>query len=450
MGKATWSTPLLFHSKRLCFSVLYLFTVLFLALYSSLSSTKCIFRSSPFDPIQTPLFFYPHTYGEHKYAIPTLRSSCVSPVFFSDYWLVLKEIQDFCLNSSYSPLVLRYQRKKSGSFAGNFSTQKRLSYFDHSDDKAEIPCGFMKEFPINASDRIFMRRCKDVVVVSATFGDHDKIRQPKGLGSKTLETVCFFMFIDDITLKGLHAHHLLLDETEENKIGVWRIIRVKGKLPYENQAMNGVIPKYLVHRFFPNAKFSIWVDAKLQLTVDPLTLIHSLIISENVDMAISKHPYYIHTLEEAMATARWRKWADVESLKMQMETYCENGLRPWTPEKLPFTTDVPDSALILRRHGVESNLFSCLMFNELEAFNPRDQLAFAFVRDRMNPKVKMNMFEVEVFEQIGVEYRHNLKYVLGSFTEVPKAKRARSDGSVNGSSWKCENYLLEMWGESHD
>lgn len=177
-----------------------------------------------------------------------------------------------------------------------------------------------------------------MVVVSAIFGDHDKIRQPKGLGSNTLETVCFFMFIDDITFRCLHSHHLLLDETEENKIGVWRIIRVKSKLPYENQAMNGVIPKYLIHRLFPNAKFSIWLDAKLQLTVDPVMLIHSLIISEDVDMAISKHPYYIHTLEEAMATARWRKWADVESLKMQMETYCENGLRPWTPEKLPYTT----------------------------------------------------------------------------------------------------------------
>ncbi|KAJ4982473.1 hypothetical protein NE237_033310 [Protea cynaroides] len=407
-------------------------------------------RSSPFDPIQTPLFSYPHTYGEHKYAIPTHRSSCVSPVIFSDYWMVFAEIQDFCLNSSYSPSVLRYPRKRRSSFSGNFSAQKRFSYFDHSDDKTEVPCGFMKEFPINGSDRFLMRTCKDVVVVSAIFGDHDKIRQPKGIGSKTLETVCFFMFIDDITLRGLHAHNLLLDESEESKIGVWRIIRVRGHLPYKNQAMNGEIPKYLVHRLFPNVKFSIWVDAKLQLTVDPLLLIHSFIILEDVDMAVSKHPYYIHTLEEAMATARWRKWADVESLKTQMETYCENGLRPWTPEKLPYTTDVPDSGLIMRRHGVESNLFSCLLFNELEAFNPRDQLAFAFVRDRMNPKVKMNTFAVEVFEQIVVEYRHNLKRVLGSFMDVPNAKRARSDASVNGSSWKCESYLLEMWGESRD
>lgn len=82
-AKAKFSTPLLFQSKLLCFSLLYLLTSLFLALYSTLSSTKCIFRSSPFDPIQAPLFTYPSSYGEHKYSIPTLRSACTSPVFFS-------------------------------------------------------------------------------------------------------------------------------------------------------------------------------------------------------------------------------------------------------------------------------------------------------------------------------------------------------------------------------
>ncbi|KAF8413579.1 hypothetical protein HHK36_001570 [Tetracentron sinense] len=447
MGKATSSPPLLFQSKLLCFSLLYLFSTLFLALYASLSSTKCIFRSSPFDPIQNPLFSYPSTYGEHKYATPTLRSSCISPVYFSDYGMVLKEIHDFCRNSSDSSSILRYLQSKADSFGGNFSAQKRMSYFDHGDDRVEVPCGFMKEFPVNDSDQIAMENCKGVVVVSAIFGDHDKIRQPRGLGSKTLETVCFFMFVDDATFKGLNSHNILMKKSREYKIGAWRIVRVTGKLLYENPAMNGVIPKYLVHRLFPNSKFSIWLDAKLQLMVDPLLLVYSLVISENVDMAISKHPYYLHAMEEAMATARWKKWADVDSLKTQMETYCENGLQPWTPEKLPYTSDVPDSAMILRKHGVSSNLFSCLMFNELEAFNPRDQLAFAYVRDQMNPKIKMKMFEVEVFEQIAMQYRHNLKRGGASSS---KTKRAISDSYVNGSSSRCERYVLQMWGESHD
>ncbi|XP_059668984.1 alkaline ceramidase TOD1 [Cornus florida] len=444
------STPLLFQSKILCFSLLYLFSSLFLALYFAISPTKCLFRSSPFDPIQAPLFSYPHSYGEHKYAIPTLRSSCDSPVYFSDYWMVLKEIQNFCQNSSYGSQILRYMQGTADSFGGNFSTQKRISFFNHQDDEIEIPCGFFKKFPISNSDRIAMEKCNGVVVVSANFGDHDKIRQPKVLGSKTLDIVCFFMFVDEITLKGLAYHNLISRKSKEYKIGAWRIVKISTEQLYENAAMNGVIPKFLVHRLFPNSKYSIWIDGKLQLVIDPLLLIHSLIISENVDMAMSRHPFYIHTMEEAMATARWNKWWDVDSLKTQMETYCENGLQPWTPEKLPYTTDVPDSALILRKHSVANNIFSCLMFNELEAFNPRDQLPFAYVRDLMNPKMKMNLFDVEVFEQVAIEYRHNIKNVGPTSRKGTKTKRATPGLFVNGSCSKCDRYLLKMWGESHD
>ncbi|KAH7840024.1 hypothetical protein Vadar_011521 [Vaccinium darrowii] len=408
MGKATSRVPLLFQSKLLCFSLFYLSSSLFLALYSSLSSTKCLFfRSSPFDPIQTPLFSYPSTYGQHKYAIPTLRSSCTSPVYFSDYSMVLKEIREFCRNSSLSgfPHHPKYMQGKAQSFGGNFTTQQRISYFDYSDVRLEIPCGFFLEFPISNSDRNAMEKCNEVVVVSAIFGDHDKIRQPKGLGSKTLDHVCFFMFVDDSTLTGLHSHNLIpkTNSLEEKKI-----------------------------RCLENYQ-------------------------ENVDMAISRHPYYIHTMEEAMATARWKKWWDVDSLKKQMETYCENGLQPWTPNKLPYPSDVPDSALIVRKHSLASNHFSCLLFNELEAYNPRDQLAFAYVRDQMKPtKLRLNMFDVEVFEQVVVEYRHNLlKQQSGPTSSaaaaaVPKTKRATSDLFLNGSCSKCDGYLLQMWGESHD
>ena len=113
---------------------------------------------------------------------------------------------------------------------------------------------------------------------------------------------------------------------------------------------------------------------------------------------------------------------------------------------------MPDSAIILRKHGLRSNLFSCLLFNEMDAFNPRDQLAFAYVRDLMSPRMKLNMFPVEIFEQIAVEYRHSLKPGVGNSQSkgTKKTKRAGNDLLyVNGSCCsKCQKYLLEMWGES--
>ncbi|XP_019439699.1 PREDICTED: uncharacterized protein LOC109345264 [Lupinus angustifolius] len=457
MGKLiTSSKPLILQSKLLCFSLLYLFTTLFLALYTTLSQSKCFFRSSPLDPIQNSLFSYPSSYGEHKYALSTTRSTCSSPVYFSDYWDVVKEIKNWHKNFSGYSIPLRYMQGNGDSFGGNFTTSVRFSYFDNQTDGKEVPCGFFKKFPISDSDGNAMEKCDNAVVVSAIFNDHDKIRQPKGLGSKTLENVCFFMFVDDVTLKGLEHHGLISSNSKEYKIGVWRLVKVAKEDLYENAAMNGIIPKYLVHRLFPNSKFSIWIDAKLQLVVDPLLLIHSLVISVNVDMAISNHPYYVHTMEEAMATARWKKWLDVNALKVQMETYCEHGLQPWSPSKKPYVSDVPDSALILRKHELGSNLFSCLMFNELDAFNPRDQLPFAFVRDKMKPNLKINMFDVEVFEQVTVEYRHNLKHIEGTTSSTAKkvsppgrTKRAHPDlFYVNGSCCgRCQNYLSVMWGE---
>ncbi|KMT02236.1 hypothetical protein BVRB_9g206270 [Beta vulgaris subsp. vulgaris] len=445
--------PLLLRSNRLCVSCFFLFTSLVIAFCVAISpSIKCLlFRAAPYDPIRSPLFSYPSSYGEHKHVLPTFRSSCSSPVFFSDYPSVFKEIQQYC--QDWTDLPLSYMQGKAATFGGNFSIDKRVSFFDQLQQRTEFPCGFFKPFTVNDYDRVEMVGCKGVVVVSAIFGDHDKIRQPKGLGSKTLDITCFFMFVDDATLKGLLNHNLISLESNEYKIGVWRLVNVSTEGLYKNPAMNGVIPKYLVHRLFPNAKYSIWVDAKLQLVVDPLLLIHSLLTKEGVDMAISRHPFFTHTMEEAMATTRWRKWLNVEEIKMQMETYCENGLRPWSSSKLPYISDVPDTALILRKHGVGNNIFSCLMFNELDAYNHRDQLAFAYVRDKMNPKIKMNMFEVEVLEQIVLEYRHNLKRGASSSPSNPgnrvKIIRAQPDVSAANGLGKCQGYFSEMWGESH-
>ncbi|KAL8192281.1 hypothetical protein R6Q57_027948 [Mikania cordata] len=452
MGKT--STPLLFQSKLLCFSLSYLFLSLFFVFYTSLSSTtKCHFRSSPFDPLQSPLFNYPQSYEQNKHPIPTLHSSCNSPVFFSDYWFVLNEIQRIVGDSSWDYKGLRYVQGdgNGGCFGKNYSLNQRISYFDYGDGGIEIPCGFFNKFPVSDYDRISMESCNGVVVVSAIFGDHDKIRQPKGLGSKTLNLVCFYMFVDDVTMQQLYYQNILSRKNKESTVGVWRLVKVSSRELYENPAMNGIVPKYLVHRLFPNSKYSIWVDAKVQLVVDPLLLLHSLLIVKDVDMAVSKHPFYVHTMEEAMATARWKKWWDVDSLRVQIETYCENGLQPWSLKKKPYPSDVPDSAIILRKHGTTSNLFSCLLFNELEAFNPRDQLPFAFVRDLMNPKIKLNMFDVEVFEHVASEYRHNIKHVSSVRTQPARPNRASPDLIANGvSHTKCDSYLAQMWGDPQD
>lgn len=64
-----------------------------------------------------------------------------------------------------------------------------------------------------------------------------------------------------------------------------------------------------------------------------------------------------------------------------------------------FLTDVPEGSFIVRAHTPMSNLFSCLWFNEVDRFTPRDQLSFAYTYyklRKMNPDKPfyLNMFKV--------------------------------------------------------
>lgn len=67
--------------------------------------------------------------------------------------------------------------------------------------------------------------------------------------------------------------------------------------------------------------------------------------------------------------------------------------------------DVPEGSFIIRAHTPMSNLFSCLWFNEVDKFTPRDQLSFAYTYQklrRMNPgkPLYLNMFKVSNLQNI--------------------------------------------------
>lgn len=209
-----------------------------------------------------------------------------------------------------------------------------------------------------------MEKCRGVVVASAIMNDHDKVRQPRGLGAETLRTACFFLFIDDATRAALARQGVLPARGGggggHTTVGAWRVVTLVGRrraggggLPYEDPAMNGVVAKHLLHRLFPGARFSVWVDGKVQLTVDPVLLVHALLVRERADVAVSRHPFNRHTMEEAIATARWRKCRDVDAVRAQMETYCANGLRPWSPSKLPYPSGKKRYAGIFLLHGAK-------------------------------------------------------------------------------------------------
>lgn len=63
----------------------------------------------------------------------------------------------------------------------------------------------------------------------------------------------------------------------------------------------------------------------------------------------------------------------------------------------------------------------------------------------MRSKLNINMFEVEVFEQVAVEYRHILK--KGGPHMGPEARRARPGLFRHEGFGKCEGYFSKMMGQ---
>ncbi|MCO5554086.1 hypothetical protein L7F22_007612 [Adiantum nelumboides] len=153
------------------------------------------------------------------------------------------------------------------------------------------------------------------------------------------------------------------------------------------------IPKLLLHRLFPNARFSLWIDGKLQLVVDPYQVLERFLWRQNQTFTISQHYKRLDVFEEAEANKAAGKYENA-SIDAQVDFYRREGMTHFDMSSSPFRSDVPEGCVIIREHTPVSNLFTCLWFNEVDRFTSRDQLSFAVVRNKIVEKVSWgtNMF----------------------------------------------------------
>ncbi|XP_020210837.1 uncharacterized protein LOC109795725 [Cajanus cajan] len=284
-----------------------------------------------------------------------------------------------------------------GSDFGGYPTLKQRNDSFDIKESMNVHCGFVKGikpgrntgFDIDDADLFEMEQCNGVVVASAIFGNFDEINEPQNVSDYSRKTVCFLMFVDEETEKYLSSSGKL---GISKKIGLWRII-VAHNLPYSDARRTGKIPKLLLHRLVPNARYSIWLDGKLELVVDPYQILERFLWRKNVTFAISKHYRRFDVFVEAEANKIAGKY-DNSSIDFQIEFYKREGLTPYTEAKLPLISDVPEGCVIVREHVPISNLFTCLWFNEVDRFTSRDQISFSTVRDKILSRVDFhfNMF----------------------------------------------------------
>ncbi|KAF8112888.1 hypothetical protein N665_0059s0026 [Sinapis alba] len=301
-------------------------------------------------------------------------------------------------------------------FAGHQSLQEREDSFLAQDKK--IHCGFVKApkgspttgFDLTEDDTNYISRCH-IAVISCIFGNSDRLRPPanKLISRLSRKNVCFIVFVDEITMQTLSAEGHAPDRA--GFIGLWKLVVVKN-LPYADMRRVGKIPKLLPHRLFPSARYSIWLDSKLRLQLDPLLILEYFLWRKGHEYAISNH-YDRHCVWEEVAQNKKLNKYNHTVIDQQFEFYKADGLTRFNssdPFKL-LPSNVPEGSFIVRAHTPMSNLFSCLWFNEVERFTPRDQLSFAYTYQklrRMNPDKPFNlhMFKDCERRKIAKLFRH--------------------------------------------
>ncbi|KAF2909939.1 hypothetical protein DAI22_11g063600 [Oryza sativa Japonica Group] len=311
---------------------------------------------------------------------------------FASFNLEYVEVEDKPLGSEYW----------EPRFAGHQSLQEREeSYLAHDQ---QLNCAFVKGpngtstgFDISEENKKYMSKCH-IAVSSCIFGNSDRLRTPFGktITSLSKKTVCFAMFLDEITLRTLESEGQKMDSA--GFIGIWKIILIKN-MPYNDMRRVGKIPKFLAHRLFPSSRFSIWLDSKLRLQNDPILILEYFLWRHGYEYAISNH-YDRHCVWEEVAQNKKLNKFNHTIIDQQFEFYQADGLtkfNPSDPNKL-LPSYVPEGSFIVREHTPMSNLFSCLWFNEVDRFTPRDQLSFAYTYlklRRMNPEkpFRLNMFK---------------------------------------------------------
>jgi hypothetical protein len=286
------------------------------------------------------------------------------------------------------------------SFGGYPSLEDRAAGFNVREEMT-VHCGFVKGpspgvgtgYDIDEEDRNAMHSCYGVVVASAIFGNYDQLQQPKNISEEARKSVCFFMFVDEETEAALGDYDEDFKSTKQ--VGLWRVVVVHN-LPYRDPRRTGKIPKLLLHRLFPNVRFSIWADGKLEIVQDPYKILERFLWRTNETFAISEHYRRFDVFEEADANKAAGKYSN-KSIDEQVKFYKQEGMTPYSKAKLPITSDVPEGCVIIREHTPIANLMSCLWFNEVDRFTSRDQLSFGIVRDKLAAAVpggwRVSMFK---------------------------------------------------------
>jgi hypothetical protein len=192
-----------------------------------------------------------------------------------------------------------------------------------------------------------------LVVYSALFGDYDELFVP----SRELAQACdFVLFTDQLNIPP-----------------PWR----RGSLSYAgpSSTRQSRFYKLLPHRLFPQYEWSLYLDANVDLGVNPIEFLE-LHRSRGPDFFVFRHPKRGSIVEELAACIEGRKDSG-ERMTRQVAQYLDSGFRHGFP--------LTENNVLLRRHN-DPDLAELgeAWWDEVRAKSGRDQLSLPYVVEKKN------------------------------------------------------------------
>lgn len=191
------------------------------------------------------------------------------------------------------------------------------------------------------------------VVYSTIFGDTDPLREPKCPG-----TTRFVLFTD----QNVQSKH-------------WEIIRVPVSETPKRLCRQYKQPS---HEVFPDADATLWIDAQLELLVDP----RSLLAQFPGELTGFRHHKRNRIKDEAEAIIRAGK-GKPDAIRAQLAAYQADG---WDTYKRPQRA-ITNGGFLLRRHTETVRRFNALWHHEVQTRTLRDQMSLDYCAAKVGLRI---------------------------------------------------------------
>lgn len=294
--------------------------------------------------------------------------------------------------------------KECTSFSGCLTMKDRENFLNPN--ATSIPCGFLAPSDLDLVRSHFKKdtKCK-IVLYSVILGAYNYAYNP--ISSKNFlkddESICFFLFVDELTLMNGHGILQLAPGQKNTRpqhkskiVGgdhTWKIILIKNLAASKDKGAAHIAKSIKLSglELFPNAEWVIFIDTKYIVNSNPTRLIDY--VKKNTNHSISTYAHFYDSVRSGFDGAIDRLHflhsrfnnkmlaAEVQSIKDQQSLYEKEGLFKVYPNSLKGKQI--DAAMIIAHNDNRARRFICNWLNEVSMFSRRDQLSFHNVQHHM-------------------------------------------------------------------